>query len=170
MKKLRNAAERGDAKAQFCFGDTYYYGRKGFCVDYKEAFKWYMKGAQQGYAAAQYAVANCYKFGHGVKKSGKNALQWYGKSAEQEYPKAVRALGDHEMEGDTIDNETAFRLYLYAAELGDPEAQYAVAVCYVDGDVVEQNGPEAYEWLIKSAEGGCVDAEFALDQWHGLFR
>ena len=59
--------------------------RKGNGVpqDYKEAFKWYTKSAEQGDADAQYNLGNMYYDGQGVPQDYKEAVRWYTKSAEQ---------------------------------------------------------------------------------------
>lgn len=42
--------------------------------DYKEAFKWYSKAANQGYAVAQYNLGVMYENGSGVPKTTKKPL------------------------------------------------------------------------------------------------
>lgn len=53
------------------------------------------------------------------------------------------------------------------AELGDPEAEYAVGVMYINGVGVEVNYKKGFEWVLKSAEHGhapgqCMAAECYL--------
>lgn len=59
---------------------------------YTEAFDWYMKAAQQGYAKAQYYVGMKYASGEGVEQNDKEALRWYEKSARRGYADAQAAL------------------------------------------------------------------------------
>ncbi len=42
-----------------------------------EAFKWYLKAAEQGCDAAKFSVAACYEKGNGVVKNDLLAYQWY---------------------------------------------------------------------------------------------
>ena len=48
-----------------------------------EAFKWYMKAAEQGDAGAQRSVGSCYYFGFGVAKDEDAGRLWYEKAAQQ---------------------------------------------------------------------------------------
>ena len=44
--------------------------------DYKEAFKWYLKAAEQGVAEAQYNLSDMYENGRGIPKSLIDAYMW----------------------------------------------------------------------------------------------
>ena len=48
------ASNLGHAEAQFNLACNYYYGT-GVEIDYKKAFEWWTKSAEQGYAVAQTA-------------------------------------------------------------------------------------------------------------------
>ncbi len=50
---IKEAAEQGDAEAQYSLGVCYAYG-KGVEQDYKEAVKWYTAAAEQGHVKAQF--------------------------------------------------------------------------------------------------------------------
>ena len=54
--------------------------------------QWYTKAAKQGYAIAQYNLAECYEIGRGVKKSIDKAIEWYTMSAKQGNQKAKEKL------------------------------------------------------------------------------
>jgi len=49
-----------------------------------EAFKWYLKSAQTGYAPAQHKVAECYRHARGVGRDYEQMIYWYTQSAEQD--------------------------------------------------------------------------------------
>ncbi len=51
MQELEVLAERGDAQAQFPLGWCYYTG-EDIAQDYQQAFYWFKKSAEQGYAKA----------------------------------------------------------------------------------------------------------------------
>lgn len=53
-----------------------------------EAFKWYLKAAEQGDAEAQFRVGCAYDLGEGVAENKTKALNWYTKAAEQGQPDA----------------------------------------------------------------------------------
>lgn len=48
----------------------------------QKAVEWYTKAAEQGHAAAQYNLGNCYYDGEGVEKDLQKAIEWYTKAAE----------------------------------------------------------------------------------------
>ena len=84
----REAAEQGDAFAQYKLGCCYYHG-DGVGCDYQEAVRWFRKAAEQGNAAAQNSLGDCYCFGRGVEKDYTEAMMWYRKAAEQGYASAL---------------------------------------------------------------------------------
>ena len=65
----------------------------GVTQDYKQAFKWYTKSAEQGQAEAQYNLGYMYQNGESVTQDYKQAFKWYTKSAEQGYADAQLNLG-----------------------------------------------------------------------------
>ena len=68
VKKLRRAAEQGDASAQTSLGWLYMYGQ-GVPQNDKEALKWFRLAAAQGYANGQYNVGLLYMMGRGVPQN-----------------------------------------------------------------------------------------------------
>jgi hypothetical protein len=72
-------------------GYMYNKGR-GVSKDSAEAFKWYLKAAEQGNAAAQYALGLLYEQGKGTAKDKQIAATWYRKAAEQGNENAKKAL------------------------------------------------------------------------------
>jgi hypothetical protein len=53
-----------------------YYNGYGVSQNYKEAFKWYIKAAEQGIALAQYNLGAMYANGDGVTQDFKEAYKW----------------------------------------------------------------------------------------------
>jgi len=51
--------------------------------DYKEAFIYYSKAAEQGDAIAQYMSGEFYYHGEGVPQDKEKAVYWYTQAAEQ---------------------------------------------------------------------------------------
>ena len=68
--------------AQFLVGIMYERGH-GIKQDSAEAFKWFLKAAEQGNSHAQNIVAVQYHLGQVVKQDDWQAVQWLKKSAEQ---------------------------------------------------------------------------------------
>ena len=81
FKRCREAAEKGDAKAQCELGWCYQLG-EGVKKDKAETIKWFRKSAEQGYARAQYSLGMIYcEYGQG--EDTVEAVKWFRKSAEQ---------------------------------------------------------------------------------------
>jgi len=55
-----------------------------------------------------------------------------------------------------------FKEALPAAEAGDPDAQYKVAIMYKTGDGVKKNPQKTLEWLLKAAEQGHAQSRYQL--------
>lgn len=72
-----------------------YMMRNGFGTrqDYFNAFKWYMKAAQQGDPGGQCNVAYMYKNGYGTSINYEEAVKWYRLSAEQGNAMSQNNLG-----------------------------------------------------------------------------
>lgn len=90
--EARQAAERGEAVAQFNLGIRYANG-EGVEKDEAEAVKWVRKAAEQNYARAQFTLGCYYLSGKGVEKDRAEAVKWYRKAAEQNFAPAQLILG-----------------------------------------------------------------------------
>jgi TPR repeat protein len=91
VKQFREAAEQGDAAAQYNLALMYGSG-KGVPQDDTEAMKWYSKSAEQGYAYAQYNLSMVYFFGQGVPQDYVAAYKWLILAADQGENHAKEAM------------------------------------------------------------------------------
>jgi len=156
-------AKDGDAASQNNVGDAYYNG-KGVSKDYKKAFEWFRKAAEQGYEYGCYNVGHAYETGNGVKQDYSQAFKWYLKAAEQGFAKAQYAIGrlyDLGL-GVTQDYSQAFKWYLKAANQGHPIAQEQVGLSYDFEYGVPEDNVKAVEWYRKAAEQGSARGQFFL--------
>lgn len=64
-------------------------------------------------------------------------------------------------QGVTEDRKQAFTFRLQAAELGDARAQHEVGLAYEKGTLVPRDIDKAGHWLMKSADQGYADGQFA---------
>ncbi len=140
IKRLRNAAEKGDPDAQYDLGVCYSDG-DGVEEDHAEAAKWYRKSAEQGYPEAQYDLATCYHNGDGVEKDPTEAAKWYRKAAGQGVPDALYDLGFCYYLGDGVEQDLgeAEKWWRMAAEQGSQDA----AVLLKEHFPQRVTGPEA---------------------------
>ena len=90
--ELLERAERGDVEAQFALGELRWDGTEDLAKDRAEAFQWYRKAAEQGYAEAQNNLGLAYFYGEGVTKDYAEAVKWLRKAVEQGYADAIEAL------------------------------------------------------------------------------
>jgi TPR repeat protein len=70
------AAEKGDAEAQYSLAVMYEYGLL-VKQDYMESIFWYKKAANQGYAEAQNQLGGMYQNGVAVKKDLVESYSWF---------------------------------------------------------------------------------------------
>ena len=119
MKWLRSAAEQGVPEAAYLVGDSYEiyrginYGNTDFCM--KEAFNWYTKSAQAGYAPAQCKVGAFLASGLYVAKDEANAFKWFKMAAlshnsEGEFRLGMCYFWGHGVEEDSAKAKEYFKL------------------------------------------------------------
>ena len=83
----------GFLPAQLKLGSFFSEGRCAR-IDHEEAFKWYLKAAEQGNERAQYEVGHRYCEGIGVERDIDNAIKWFRKSSSYQRSKwALEELG-----------------------------------------------------------------------------
>jgi TPR repeat protein len=92
IQKHREAAESGDAAAQYEVATAYLDG-PGEPEQLEEAVKWLHKAAEQGNADAMHRLYACYYVGTGVIEDAKEAIKWLRKAAEQGHAEAQISLG-----------------------------------------------------------------------------
>jgi TPR repeat protein len=142
---FRNAAESGNARAQYCLGFLYYNG-EGVAPDREQAFKWFSKSAEQGFADAECALGKCY---HDENRPSE-AVMWYRKAAEKDLPQAQYNLGHCYAYGDGVAASYAHacKWFLLAASQGNEAALKSLP---------------AFLWAIPAddlAEGGRLADQF----------
>lgn len=174
---LTQAAEKGDARAQFRLGLVYEHGRDGRAgtKDDKKAAEWYAKAAAQGNPKAANNLGTLYRLGHGVPRDDAKAFSWYLKASQakpDESPATDREddreeaavwtnLGGmyHWGKGTAKDEGKARDAYLKGATLGDPYAQNNLAYMLERGLGGAKDAAGAADWYRKAAENGFPVAQ-----------
>ena len=82
LRMLREAAERGDADAQYMLGYMYAHG-DGVPEDDAEAVRWFRLAAEQGNTEAHTALGLSYAQGEGVPEDPVTGYAWLTIAAEQ---------------------------------------------------------------------------------------
>ena len=148
--------------------------------------------AELGHTDAQYAYAQCLRFGIGIEKNQQHGIEWLERAVEQKHLEAQFELAmllplEHEQHLTLLQNAAkqghiqsilcmavheqrkqnyanALHWLTIAKELGVPRAYYLLAQMYRLGHGVERDLVEVVLLLEKAAELGDVDAYFELFQ------
>lgn len=135
LPSLRARAEAGNMEAQLELGRRYIQGI-GVGRNDVEASKWLLRAAEQGNAQAQFNIGVMYERGVGLETNLTKAIDFYRKSAAQNTPMALHNLGLLYVSGQPgikADPTQARRLMTQAAELGQIESQYSLALMHLQG-------------------------------------
>lgn len=129
--QFRNAAEAGDAEAQYCLGERYRIGL-GVPKDPVEAVRWFLKSAEQDHIQAQTTLGLIYSNGQGLPKNRKEAFRWYRRAAIQGNAMAQAELGmlyryGYEDNGAGRNLDQALLWLQKGAEAGDQLAQQGLS-------------------------------------------
>ena len=158
IRQYQEAAEGGDADAQFEMGEVY--GSRLGGVNIAEAIKWYRKAAEQGHAKAQFKLGVNYALVPGHRQE---SLRWYRQAAKIGVPEAQLWLGTYyELLSDITNPEEAAKWYRKAAEQGNAKAQCLLGTFYMYGTGVARDGGESVKWFRKAAAQGDAGGQFRL--------
>lgn len=111
------AAEKGNAEAQFDIGYAYYTG-EGISRNYTSAAMWFKRSAKQNFAKAQYNLAYCYMNGRGVPCDYDKAFTYLNQSAENDYKRAQITLADCYTKGVLVEQDEELGKKWYARAEG----------------------------------------------------
>ena len=93
MLYFEQAAAQQNARAQYMLGLLHSQGLLGLDKSDKEAFDYYKKSADNGFAKAQTEVAKCYSLGLGVKENDQEAVKYLKMAVENHDLMAKYLLG-----------------------------------------------------------------------------
>jgi len=150
-------AQSGDVWSQEILGGMYYKTE-----NYKEAFKWTKKAAEQGFAPAQLKLGLLYETGKGTLPNYKEAIKWYKKSAVQGNIDAQNNMGlMYEMGMGVLQNyQVSASWYKKASDSGSATAKMNLGIYYCEGLGVKKNLAMAKSLLSEAYESG----EFSPDK------
>ncbi|MDO5296827.1 MAG: tetratricopeptide repeat protein [bacterium] len=168
VKYYQQAADLGDAEAQFYLANRYYHGQ-GVAEDKEQAFYWYEKAARQGNTDAQACLGECYLEGEGTTKNEDKGIYWLSLAADRGNLGAKMSFGLCYIEGTGVgvNPKHGFILVKDAAEHGLAAAQLYVGRFYCEGIGVDQDIEQGKKWFAKAAANTEEDyqdvAEIAKD-------
>jgi localization factor PodJL len=126
---------------------------------------WYERAAAQGFAPAQYRLANLYENGKGVAKDLEQARLWYQRAAEAGNRMSMHNLASLYASGNLGKQEfaKAAEWFEQAADRGMTDSQFNLGMLYARGLGVPQNLETSYKWFSLAADKGDKDAGKARD-------
>jgi localization factor PodJL len=129
VKFLTQAAEKGQAVAQYRLGTLYERGQ-GVGADGAKAVHWYGLAAAQGNRKAMHNLAVAYAGGVGGKKNMAEAARWFAKAASLGLSDSQFNLAVLYERGDGVPQSLgdAYKWYSIAAATGDAESKARIGV------------------------------------------
>ncbi len=148
-----------DDRANTWYKIGYDYSQRGRNSD---AFKWMLKAADAGHAAAQNNIGLSYLHALGTPKDEKKAFFWFEKSAKQGFAYAQSELAMLYYLGSGVEKDTkkAYDWWLSAAKQEDEYAQFNLASLFLEQSDIKQ----AYYWFTRAENNNHPDAKAALDK------
>lgn len=164
-----SAANAGQPDGQCRLGVCYELGR-GVPVDMDKALRLYDLAAEQGHAYALYRRALCYDRDTRADGEGEpepDALVMETVTVPEGYRESPHRRGDTHLHVEAerriaIDHTRAAALYKQAADLGVPEAAYALYLCHRLERGISRDERAEIRYLRRAAEGGCLQASYEL--------
>ena len=151
VRRLRPAADQGNASAQHNLGYMYAEG-KGVPQNYAEAVRWYRLAAEQGHASAQGNLGAMYAEGEGVPQNDLEAVRWYRLAADQGNAFAQAMLGFNYVLGEGVPQnyiEGYKWLNLAAAQRADAAAGRDLVRGWMTPAQIAEGQKLAAEWRPK---------------------
>jgi localization factor PodJL len=129
VKFLTQAAEKGQAVAQYRLGTLYERGQ-GVAADGAKAVHWYGLAAAQGNRKAMHNLAVAHASGSGSKKNMPEAARWFAKAASFGLSDSQFNLAVLYERGDGVPQSLvdAYKWYSIAAATGDAESKARMGV------------------------------------------
>ena len=154
-----NFGALADSRADTWYRIGYDYSQRGHNQD---AFKWMLRAADAGHAAAQNNIGLSYLHALGAPKDEAIAFSWFEKAAKQglSYAQSELAMLYYEGRGVEKDVQKAYDWWLIAAKQEDEYAQFNLASLLLESQDIKQ----AYYWFNRAAHNNHPDAKNALEQ------
>ena len=138
-------------------GEEYYQAN-----DYETAYKYLMKGAEEGNARCMNKIGLIYYYGKLGEKDYAKALDWYKKSGDAGFPRAYGNIGYYYEYVENNEKE-GFNWYEKGALAGNAYCQYMTGVRLENvANGVPQDLFKAYYWYTRSAEQNNERAYYYL--------
>lgn len=156
---IRQAAEKGNAEAQYNYGICFQQGVE-VVRDDSSANSWFLQSAKQGWKDAQFKIAYSFAKGRGWKKDEAMAFYWSKKCAEQQDPECMGNVINCYLEGFGIKKNIDSMLFWAKrlALLQNPvdlrlsgeitSARANLALMYNEGKSIPKDLKKSYMWFV----------------------
>ena len=135
----------------------------GVKKDEAQAFEWFAKSADQGFAEAQFSLGHMYWHGKGVLKNTALAVDWLKKAVAQESVSAEAMLGDILVHNAPFsDIPRGLELLNNAVHGGSSYAMETLGRIYWQGIHVNVDLPKARQLLERAVERNYIPAKKSL--------
>lgn len=184
FKFLSKAAENNYVEAQYELGNYYTLDSVGK-RQYSKAIKWYTQAAEKLHTGALTKLGKLYIEGKGVKPDPKKGKQYLNRAARQgdqeasNYLKTIAMTAENpaqdSISADTEQQEdidpapdvekfaTVFEQMLIVAQEGNANAQYSVALSFLDGSAgIRKDNEQAVKWMQSAAAQDHHAAQYQL--------
>lgn len=123
---------------------------------------YFLKGAEAGQSECMFETGS-----HLISESREgDGLEWIRKSAEAGNATASLFMALRLLDGPAPDIQSAYTYLLDAAEEGSWQAQYRLALVYLDGRLGRSDPATAVAWLTKAMAKGDSEVRFKLATLH----
>jgi TPR repeat protein len=158
------AGQKGDGELFYWIGRNFEYGLFDVKVDLFEAGRWYKMGADMGHEKCTICWHSVLSTLDGREPDSLEERETRLMNTGVEKEKALReqALIAADRFYEDGDEEKAFSHYSLAAELGNPDAMFALAMMYHAGVFVKRSDKTAIDLMTKASVAGSEDAQFTL--------
>lgn len=150
LTTMLEAASAGHSGACYFLGRYYWFSAWSNNENYKESFKWFLKGYESGSSDCAFWLRVLYDNGQGVEQDKKTATRLFIESARKGDTRAIPRL------------ESLTKTYIANADLEDADIQLYLAIMSEYGLGVEQNRSKAVTYYRKSADLGNKIAQERL--------
>jgi hypothetical protein len=154
VRWLSQAANGGDAQAQFMLGKAYHEGHLGLAQDYGRAWSLFLSAAKTN-DQASFMLSRMSKFGQGVAKDMKECVRWLQVSSDQGNGQAMYLLSTAYANGDGVekDPKSARHWLEESAEKHFPVALQALALeMELTGETDAHHGLDAQHLMKEAAD------------------
>ena len=154
-KVLIKSAIDGNAESCYMLAEKYYNGI-GVEKNREIAKDWYYQAAKKGHASAQYMYGYILCVSARGEKDLALGVKYVKASANKLHTGAMLLLARNYFYGVGVkkSERKAFKVWKKASEIGCPEAQYYLGLCYDKGIYVKRDVLKSKKYLFRALENG----------------